>query len=89
MTRSAPVGSICWPSNSGRGGNEGLKFIRFVDSQDPQINEVWNFGSNSITREVHPIAQVDFGAGVVGVFSYDYLTESGRRVPIIGQISIN
>ena len=33
--------------------------------------------------------QVDVGTGVVGEFSSDHLTESGRRIPILGQISMN
>ena len=53
------------------------------------MHEVWDFSSDGIMCEVHPTARVDVGAGVVGEFSSDYHTESGRRVPIIGQISIN
>ena len=53
------------------------------------MHEVWCFGSNGTTREFHPTAQVDVGAGVVGHFSSDYLTSNGRIIPIIGQVSIN
>ena len=60
-----------------------------MDDQEPQIHEVWGGGFGVITREVHLTAQVDFGAGVVGEFLSNYLTESGRRVPILGRISIN
>ena len=27
-----------------------------VDGREPQIHEVWTFGENGVTREVHPIA---------------------------------
>ena len=60
-----------------------------MDGQEPQIIEVWDFGSNGVTREVHLTAQVDVGTGNVRYLSSDYLTESGRRIPIIGRISIN
>ena len=40
-------------------------------------------------REVRPTAQVDVGAGVLGEFFSDYLAESGRRIPILGIITIN
>ena len=33
--------------------------------------------------------KVDVGTGVVGQFSSDNLTENGRRIPILSQISIN
>ena len=60
-----------------------------MDGQDHQVHEVWAFSDDGITREVHLTAQVDVGAGVIGQFSSDYLTESGRRIPILGGISIN
>ena len=53
------------------------------------MHEVRDLGSSGITCEVHPTAQVNSDAGFVGEFFSDYLTESGCRVPIIGQISIN
>ena len=40
-------------------------------------------------REVQPIARLDVSYGVVGEFSSEYLAESGRRIPILGRISIN
>ena len=58
MTRSAPVGSIRWPSNSGSEGTKGPEFIRCADGRDPQMHEVWDFGYDGITREVHPTARV-------------------------------
>ena len=60
-----------------------------MDGREPQIHEVWDFGDNGVTREVHPTSQVDAGARVFGEFSYDYITESVCRIPIIGRISIN
>ena len=89
MIRRAPVGSIHWYSDSGSGGTEVPEFNLCLDVQDPQIHEVWSFGSGVITLKVHPTGQVDFGAGVVGDCTSNYLTESGIRFPILGQISIN
>ena len=60
-----------------------------MDGREPQIHKVWDFGSDGITCEVCPKARLDVGAGVVGELLSDYLTESRRRVPILGQISIN
>ena len=82
-------GSIGRPSDSGSGGSERPEFIGCVDGREPHIHEVWAFGSNGVTREVHPTAQLDVGTGVVGYFVTNYLTESGRRIPILGRISMN
>ena len=60
-----------------------------MGSQEPPIHEVWVFGSNGITREVHPEERVYVGVGVVGELSSNYLTESGCRIPILERISIN
>ena len=89
MVRREPVGSIGWPSNSGSGNTEGPEFIQCVDGREPQIHEVCDFGDDGIMCEVHPTLQVDFGAVVVGEFASNYLTESGRRIPIFGRICIN
>ena len=88
MTRRALVRSICLPSASDSGGAELPKFIRCVDGRELQIHKVWAFGSDDITHEVHPTAQVDVSAGVVGEFSSNYLTRSGRMIPILRKISI-
>ena len=53
------------------------------------MHEVWDFGSNGITHDVHPTAQVDVSAGVVGHLLSDYLTENGRIILILSKISIN
>ena len=53
MARQEPVGSICWPSDSGIGDAEVPKFIQYVDGREPKINEVWAFGDDGATREIH------------------------------------
>ena len=53
------------------------------------MHEVWDFGSDVITREVHSASRVYQGAGVMRKFSSNYLSESGRRVTILDQIYIN
>ena len=60
-----------------------------MDVRDPQIHEVWNFGDDGVTREVHPTARVDVGTGFVREFSTDYLTPSWFRVPMFVLNSIN
>ena len=86
MTRHAPVpvGSIRQPFDYGIGGAEGPKIILYADGRDPQIQEVWAFVLVGITHKVHPTPQVDVVAGVVGDFSSNYCTSSGRRIPILG-----
>ena len=49
------------------------------------MHEVWDFDSDWITCEVHSTVQLDVGAGVVGQFSSNCLTENGRRIPILGK----
>ena len=53
------------------------------------MQDIWCLGSNGITREFHPTDQIDVGAGTVGQFTTNYLAENGRRIPVIGQVSIN
>ena len=89
MPKQEPVGSIVQISNSGRRDAEVPEFVRCVDGLDPQMHKVWAFYEDSVMREVHLTAQVDVSAGVVGEFASHYLTESGRRIPIFGRISIN
>ena len=89
MARREPVGSIGQTSDYSSGDAEGPNFIWCVDGREPPIHEVLAFGDNGVTREVHPTAWVDVGAGVVREFASYYLTESGRRIPIFGRISIN
>ena len=60
-----------------------------MDGQEHQIHEVWNFGEDGVTREVHPTAQVDIGYGFVGEFATNDLTPSCSKVPMFGRNSIN
>ena len=53
------------------------------------MHEIWCLGSDDITIEVIPTAQVDVGAEVVGQFSSNYLAKNWRRTPIFGQNFIN
>ena len=46
------------------------------------MDEVWILGEDGVTPKVHPTAQVDVGAEIVGDFATHYLTENGRRVPM-------
>ena len=64
-----PVGAICWRSNSSSGDGDGPEFIQCVDGQEPYIHDVWNFGGDSGTREVHLTALFDVGAGFVSEFA--------------------
>ena len=89
MTRHRPVGTIHGNSDSGSRGTKGPVFIRCVDSQDPQIYEIWCLSSDGVTRESHHTSQVDVGAETVGQFSSYFLSENGRIIPILGQSSIN
>ena len=82
MAVQEQVLAIRWNSDSGSRDEDGPEFIRCMDIQEPQIHEVWNFGEDSVTPEVHPTAQVDVGAGFVGEFSTNYLTGNGRRIPM-------
>ena len=66
MARQESVGSIRLPSDYGSGDEDGPEFIRCVDGQESQIHEVWTFGEDGVTHEVHPTAQVDIGTGFVG-----------------------
>ena len=89
MAKRETVGSIRWPYNYGSGDAEGPEFIQCVYRRDHQIHEIWDFGSDGVTREVNPTVRVDVGAVFVGEFSTDYLTEIWRRVPMLGRNSIN
>ena len=60
-----------------------------MDGLNPEVYEVWTFGEDSVTPEVHAIAQVDVGAGFIGEFTSNYLTADGRRIPIFDRKSIN
>ena len=51
--------------------------------------EIWCLGSDGVTHEVHPTAQIDVVAENFGEFTTQYLSGSGCIIPVIGQISIN
>ena len=89
MIRRRPIGSILWTSDSGSGSTEDVEFIRYIDGQDHQINEMMCLGSDGVTRKIHPKAQVEVAAGTVGQFTTNYLSGNGRILPIVGQLSIN
>ena len=59
-----------------------------MDRREPQIRKVWTFGEDDVTREVHPTARVDVGAGFVREFVTDYLTKIWCRVPMFGRKNI-
>ena len=82
MSKRDPVGAILRPSDSSSGDEEGHKFIRCLDGRKPQIHEVWTFGEDGVTHEVHPKVQVDVHTGFVREFATDYVTPSWRRVPM-------
>ena len=89
MARQEPVGSILWPSDCGSGDKEVPKFIRCVDERQPEIHEVWNFGEDCVTREVHLNARVDVGAFVGESFAINYLNPTWRTIPMFGRNYIN
>ena len=59
MPRLKSVGSICKPSDSGCGDNDGPQFICCVDGRQPKVDEVWIFGEDAVTPESHPTAHID------------------------------
>ena len=68
MTGRDPFVYIDSPSNSGSRDAEGPTFILCVDVREPQIYEVWTFGEDGFTREVHQTDQVDVGDEFIGEF---------------------
>ena len=83
------MGDIRRLSNPGSGSTKDTEFIQCVDGPEPQIHKLWCLGLDNITREVHPTTRVEVIAGTVGKFTANYLAENGRRIPIIGRLSIN
>ena len=65
MPRRDPVGAIHWPSDSGSGNEDRPQCICCGDGRQPKINEVWNFGEDVVTPEVHmlPIVLLQPGVG--------------------------
>ena len=89
MSRRLLVGFIRRTSNYGSGDEDGPEFIPCVGGQEPNIHEVWNFGEEGITREVHLTARVEVGSGFFGEFATDCLTPSWLIIPFFGVNSIN
>ena len=89
MIRRWPIWSIHRPSNPGSGGTKDTKFIWWVDGREPQIHKLWCLRLDSITWEVLPTSQVEVVNGTMEEFTTDYLVKDGRRILIIGQLSIN
>ena len=89
MARPDPVGYIRLTYDSGNGDAEVPEFIGCVDGQEPHNQEIWAFGSDGVTREVHPTAQIDVSVGVGGEFLYNHLPQIERRIPLLGKISIH
>ena len=89
MHRRELVGSIRQTSNSGSGSDDGIEFIRCVDRRQPEIHEVWTFGDDVITPEVHYFARVDVRDLIRDCFATNYHAENGRRVPMLGRKLIN
>ena len=83
------MGSIRRPSDSSREGTKSVEFIWCVDGREPQIHEIWCLGYNGVTHEFHTTAQIYDVAETVGQFLTQNLSENGRRISFIDQISIN
>ena len=77
------------PSESGCRSTDGTAFIQCVDGREPQIHNFWYLDLDGIIHEDHPTAHVEVPAGTVGYFVTDSLAENGRRIVIIGKISVN
>ena len=82
------MGSIRGSSYSGRGSTEGTPFIQCVYGLEPQIHDFWCLYLERIIRKVHPAACLEVPAGTVGEFVIDFLAENGRRIEIIGKLSV-
>ena len=83
------MGSIYWPSNTGIRSTDETTFIQCVDDQEPNIQKLRCLGLDNITKDVHSTAQVEVVSGTMGKFTIDYLSENGRSIQIIRQLSIN
>ena len=83
------MGSIYRPSDYGCGSTDGTAFIQCVDGREPQIHEFWYLDLDGIIYNDYPTSHVEIPAGTVGDFVTDYLATNGRRIEIIGKISVN
>ena len=89
MSMPDPVGGTCWPSNYGCGDADKSKFICCVDGRNTKVNEVWVWGEDGITPEVHPALRVGVDSGLGCKFATNYLTENGFKTSIFCKKSIN
>ena len=53
------------------------------------MHEIYCLGSDGVTREFHLTLQIYVRNETVGKIVTQYFTENGRRIPFIGQISVN
>ena len=83
------MGYIHRTLNPGSGINEDTDLIQCVDVREPNIHEIWSLGLDGIISKVHPTAQIEVIAGTIREFVTNYLAENGRRIQIIGKLSIN
>ena len=83
MSKLEPVGAIFRTSNSGCEDDDGTQFIRCVDGQQLKIHEVWVFGEDGVTPEVHPSAHIDVIAFVGDYFATYYLITTWIAVPML------
>ena len=83
------MGPICRNLDSGSGGAEATALIQYIDGREPKIYELLCLGLYVISHEVHPTAHVEGTTGTVGEFFTNYLSENGRQIKIIGQLSVN
>ena len=89
MIRHAPMGSIRRLSDSGSGGTYSTAFIQYIDVIEPYIYELWCMGLYNISHKFYPTSQVEVASRTVGKFVTYYLSENGRKIQIIGKLSVN
>ena len=51
-----------------------------MDGHKPQVHKVWIFCEVGVSPDVRPTVRVDVGAGFVGKFATNYLTEDGHKI---------
>ena len=95
MARRDPVAVQAVPPSivqallSGRGGEDGFWFTRFIEGREPEIYELWTFAEDG-TREVHPFARIQISDDFAGEnFLTDFVNEKSRQVAFFVRISVN
>ena len=84
------MGSI-WRSSDGT-GNEATYtrvFIQCINGWDHMTNDLWYHWFKSLSRDVHPTAQVEIPPGTDGKLTTEYLTNNGQHIIIIGKSFVN